>query len=185
MNNYKFRFRSRDWTQFDEADFMKQMKEAEAQGVPPEEFLKNVGMSRDEVVEYLQHRTDTDPELAQSLYFVALLTNYGFEWSEAWHMIREWDHFSEWLVENYDGPKQEIPEDLSEQDPDDQIEAIEEAMKENEEVLHTVGAYVVFSLMGLEPEKVSYIVRHPDEFIEWVRENYDFPEDMDWLMYEE
>ena len=50
------------------------------------------------------------------------------------------------------------------------------------EVLHTVGAYVVFSLMGLEPEKVSYIVRHPDEFIEWVRENYDFPGDMDILM---
>ena len=47
MNNYKFRFRSRDWTQFDEADFMKQMKEAEAQGVPPDEFLKKVGMSRE------------------------------------------------------------------------------------------------------------------------------------------
>lgn len=97
-------------------------------------------------------------------------------------MIKEWDHFSEWLVENYDGPEQKIPEELSEQDPDDQIEAIEEAMSEDKEVLHTVGVYVVFSLMGLEPEKVSYIVRHPDEFIEWVRENYDFPGDMDILM---
>ena len=72
--------------------------------MPPEEFLNSVGMSRNEVVEYLQHRTDTDPELAESLYFVALLTNCGFEWSEVWHMIKEWDHFSEWLVENYDFP---------------------------------------------------------------------------------
>ena len=108
--------------------------------------------------------------------------NYGFEWSEASHMIKEWDHFSEWLVENYDGAEQEIAEELLEQDPDDQIEAIEDAMKENEEVIHTVGAYVVFSLMGLEPEKVSYIVRHPDEFIEWVRGNYEFPEDMGFMM---
>ena len=104
MNNYKFRVRSRDWTQFDEAEFMRQMEDAQAKGVPPEEFLKKVGMSREEVVEYLQHRTDTDPKLAESLYFASLLTNYGFEWSEASHMIREWDHFSEWLVENYDFP---------------------------------------------------------------------------------
>ena len=90
-------------------------------------------------------------------------------------MIKEWDHFSEWLVENYDGPEQKIPEELSEQDPDDQIEAIEEAMSEDKEVHHTVGVYVVFSLMGLELEKVSYIVRHPDGILNRLP---------DWLMRE-
>lgn len=55
-------------------------------------------------------------------------------------------------------------------------------MSEDKEVLHTVGVYVVFSLMGLEPEKVSYIVRHPDEFIDWVCGNYEFPEDMGFMM---
>lgn len=88
MNRYKFRVRSRDWTLFDEAEFVKQMEEAQAQGVSPEEFLKKAGLSREEVVEYLQHRTDTDPKLAESLYFASLLTNYGFEWSEASHMIK-------------------------------------------------------------------------------------------------
>ena len=31
-------------------------------------------------------------------------------------MIKEWDHFSEWLVENYDGPEQKIPEELFQRD---------------------------------------------------------------------
>ena len=77
MNNYKFRFRSRDWTQFDEADFMKKMKEAEAQGVPPDEFLDNVGMSRDEVNQELGLRIPI--YMPQNMSFICRIKSYCSE----------------------------------------------------------------------------------------------------------
>ena len=177
--DYKFRVRSRDWTEFDEEAFADQMSQAYRDGKTPEEFMEEVGMTREEITEYMEHRMDTDPLVMMTMYHVALLTDFGFTWVESGYMIEHLAEFGEWLTANYDGPEMEFPDRVVDSDQEEQIEYLTEVLQEDEEALHALGVVVILMQMGLSTEKAGYIVCHRDEFIEWVRANYVFPTDPD------
>lgn len=181
MNNYKFRLRSRDWTEFDFDGFADQLKTAYREGETPDEFLGKTGMTREEILEYMEHRMDMDPQMMMTMYNVALLTNLGFSWTESGYMIEHFKEFSGWLAANYDGPGMEFPNAVVDDDQEEQIDYLTEVLKDDKNAAHALGAVVVLMQMGLTVEKAGYIVCHADEFVAWVRENYSFPDDMSML----
>ena len=79
-------------------------------------------MTREEILEYMEHRMDMNPQMMMTMYNVALLTNLGFSWTESGYMIEHFKEFSGWLAANYAGPEMEFPNAVVDDDQEEQID---------------------------------------------------------------
>ena len=80
--NYSFRFRKKDWSDFDEQAMLKkldELKDKDPLDMSPDEFSEALGMTREEIIEYLMHKVEGDGFLYKGVKLMTAFELMGFE----------------------------------------------------------------------------------------------------------
>ena len=186
MNDYKFRFRKRDWTAVDEEEIAKKIDMMKGKDLSDEEFAAELGMSVDEAMEFMIHHLETKPEYMHAMQFLAGIEALGFDLDEIYYIGNNQPKLSDLLKEHYNGQELgDIKDELSGMSPSEVLDKVMDnpffaSITSGEEKLDPRLEMTLSFFMdaGLTEGQVAHIFMMPEKFVAWVRNHgfFDEPE---------
>ena len=186
MDNYRFRFRKKDWSDFDEQemlDKLDKLKESAPSDLSPDEFASELGMTREEVIEFLMHKVETNGFLYKGLKLITSFEFMGFDQKELSYLSNHLNELMAVLKSSYDGPDFDEAIEIYGED------AIEESAMNHifvpivsgkdpdspyQKVVEELLAFLIEA--ELTDGQIEFAAAMPEVFADWIREHMDFPE---------
>lgn len=186
MDNYKFRFRKRDWTELDEEAIAEKIDAMKGKDLSDEEFAAELGMTVDEAMEFMLHHLETKPEYMHAMQFLAGIESLGFELDEIYFIGNHTEELGTLLKEHYN--EQELgnfEDEMAGLKPKEAVDRLLNnpffAMFSDEDAKIDPSVEFMLSFFmdaGLTEDQVAHIFMMPEKFVGWVRNHgfFDEPE---------